>query len=107
MRASSRAIRAERSAVPGPLLPFRDAKRDVVDRFERTYAVRATILEPGGKVELGMSARVTARAKDDTTLRIEGPVAAIYSRGEQPQVGGGERRAHGRGARRGGRFMRA
>jgi RND family efflux transporter MFP subunit len=55
------------------------------DAVTRTYAARATILEAGGKVDLGMSVRVTATVKG-AAQRIEVPVAALYSRGDEPQV---------------------
>ena len=55
------------------------------DPVTRTYAARATILEAGGEVELGMSARVSASVHA-AAPRIEVPVAALYSRGDQPQV---------------------
>jgi multidrug efflux system membrane fusion protein len=50
----------------------------------RTYPVRASILDAGADVELGMSARITARASGDA--RIEVPIAAIHSRDDRPQV---------------------
>ncbi|MBE0614242.1 MAG: efflux RND transporter periplasmic adaptor subunit [Burkholderiales bacterium] len=55
------------------------------DPATRTYGARITILQPGDEVELGMSARVEVRfAARDT--RIELPVAAIYSKGDTPNV---------------------
>jgi len=55
------------------------------DPATRTYGARISIVQAGDEVELGMSARVTARfAARDT--RIELPVAAIYSKGDMPNV---------------------
>ena len=55
------------------------------DPATRTYAARATLMGAGEDVELGMSARVGATA-GNASLRIEVPVSALVSRGEQPQV---------------------
>jgi len=55
------------------------------DPVTRTYAVRATILQAGDDVELGMSARVAVTTNGGAP-RVEVPVAALYSRGDQPQV---------------------
>lgn len=55
------------------------------DPVTRTYAVRTTLKDAGGDVELGMSARVVVSARG-AVPRIEVPVAALYSRGAQPQV---------------------
>ena len=55
------------------------------DPVSRTYAARATILNPGEDVELGMSARVAVSAHN-ASPKLEVPVAALYSRGDQPQV---------------------
>ncbi|MBI2752095.1 MAG: efflux RND transporter periplasmic adaptor subunit [Betaproteobacteria bacterium] len=57
----------------------------MADAVTRTYAVRATILQAGENVELGMSARIAVSARSSVP-RIEVPVAALYSRGDQPQV---------------------
>ncbi len=54
------------------------------DPVTRTYAARASILEAGDEVELGMSARLAASGNGGS--RIEVPVAALYSRDDQPQV---------------------
>lgn len=54
------------------------------DPVTRTYAARASLLEAGSEVDLGMSARLSASASDGG--RIEVPVAALYSREDQPQV---------------------
>lgn len=55
------------------------------DPATRTYGARISIVQAGDEVELGMSARVTARfAARDT--RIELPVASIYSKDDTPNV---------------------
>jgi len=54
------------------------------DPVTRTYAARASILDAGDEVELGMSARLVASANGGG--RIEVPVAALYSRDDRPQV---------------------
>jgi multidrug efflux system membrane fusion protein len=56
----------------------------VADPATRTYTARATILDAGDEVELGMSARATLAL--DPAERIEIPLAALYSRGDTPQV---------------------
>jgi multidrug efflux system membrane fusion protein len=55
------------------------------DPVTRTYLARATILEAGEDIELGMSARVAVSA-GSAARRIEVPIAALHSRGEAPQV---------------------
>ena len=55
------------------------------DPVSRTYAARATILNAGEDIELGMSARVAVSAAN-ASPKLEVPVAALYSRGDQPQV---------------------
>lgn len=55
------------------------------DPMTRTYAARVTVLEAGNDVEWGMSARVAAVANSGEA-KIEVPVAALYSKGDQPQV---------------------
>lgn len=55
------------------------------DPATRTYAARVAIVEAGDTIEWGMSARVTALARAGAT-KIEVPIAALYSRGDQPQV---------------------
>jgi multidrug efflux system membrane fusion protein len=55
------------------------------DPVSRTYAARATILNPGEDVELGMSARIAVSVAN-ASPRPEVPVSALYSRGDQPQV---------------------
>ena len=55
------------------------------DAATRTYGARITVLQAGDEVELGMSARVAVSAgKRDA--RIELPLAAIYSKGDTPNV---------------------
>lgn len=56
----------------------------VADPVTRTYTARATILEAGEDVELGMSARASVML--DALRRIEVPLAALYSRGDTPKV---------------------
>lgn len=56
----------------------------VADPVTRTYAARASIPEAGQDIELGMSARLSARAIGGT--RIEIPVSALHSRDDRPQV---------------------
>jgi RND family efflux transporter MFP subunit len=55
------------------------------DPATRTYAARVALLQVDPAFELGMSAQVAFRT-DDGPSRIELPLAALYSRGEQPQV---------------------
>lgn len=55
------------------------------DPATRTYAARVSILDAPEALELGMSARVEA----STAVRFKGielPLAALYSRGDTPQV---------------------
>jgi RND family efflux transporter MFP subunit len=74
------------SALPGKKWQARLRELSpAADPATRTYAARATVLGAGSEVELGMSARVTASVKS-AAPRIEVPVAALYSRGDQPQV---------------------
>lgn len=57
----------------------------VADPATRTYAARITVLDAGEDVELGMSARVAVTggaAQAGTEL----PIAALYARGDAPQV---------------------
>jgi RND family efflux transporter MFP subunit len=54
------------------------------DPATRMYAARATILDPGEGIELGMSA--TVGVEGATQTRIEVPIAALHSRGDDPQV---------------------
>lgn len=55
------------------------------DPATRTYAVRATLKDPGDDVELGMSARVSA-AVARAERPIEVPISALHARGDAPQV---------------------
>jgi membrane fusion protein, multidrug efflux system len=55
------------------------------DPATRTYAARATIVEPGSDVELGMSATASVLL-GPSVPRIEIPISALHSRGEAPQV---------------------
>jgi RND family efflux transporter MFP subunit len=55
------------------------------DPVTRTYAAKVTILEPGGDVELGMSARAQAIV-GTAEKRIELPVSALYGKDEAIQV---------------------
>ena len=55
------------------------------DPVTRTYVAKVTMLEPGGEVELGMSARVSA-VVSLPERRIEVPVAALYGKGDAMQV---------------------
>jgi RND family efflux transporter MFP subunit len=57
----------------------------VADPVTRTYAARITVLGAGEEVELGMSARV-AVASGATQPGTELPLAALYARGDAPQV---------------------
>jgi RND family efflux transporter MFP subunit len=55
------------------------------DPATRTYAARATILEAGAEMELGMSATASV-LRAPSVRRIEIPISALHSRGEAPQV---------------------
>jgi RND family efflux transporter MFP subunit len=57
----------------------------VADPATRTYAARIAVLGADEHVELGMSARV-AIAGTAVQPGIELPIAALYARGESPQV---------------------
>ncbi|HET9736147.1 MAG TPA: efflux RND transporter periplasmic adaptor subunit [Burkholderiales bacterium] len=57
----------------------------VADPVTRTYAARITMLEAKDDVELGMSARVIVTGGEAQAGR-ELPIAALYARGETPQV---------------------
>jgi membrane fusion protein, multidrug efflux system len=75
------------SALPGKLLKAQLRELSpVADPVTRTYAVRATLKDAGDDVELGMSAKVAVVSAGGAAPRIEVPVAALYSRGDQPQV---------------------
>lgn len=74
------------NAVPGKA--WQGRLREIApaaDPAARTYAARVTVLAAGEDVEWGMSARVTVTANGGAA-RIEVPIAALYSRGEQAQV---------------------
>ena len=74
------------SALPGKSLKAKLRELSpAADPVTRTYAVRATLKDAGDDVELGMSAKVAVSATG-AAPRIEVPVAALYSRGDQPQV---------------------
>ena len=55
------------------------------DPVTRTYAARVIVLDAADDIEWGMSARVAATANGGET-KIEVPVAALYAKGDQPQV---------------------
>jgi len=55
------------------------------DPVTRTFAARATVLDAGDDVDLGMSARIALEAAGGAD-RIELPIAALHSRGDAPQV---------------------
>ncbi|MBS0335656.1 MAG: efflux RND transporter periplasmic adaptor subunit [Proteobacteria bacterium] len=57
----------------------------LADPVTRTYLAKVTMLEPGGDVELGMSARVSAEVSA-AERRIELPVSALYGKGDAMQV---------------------
>jgi RND family efflux transporter MFP subunit len=57
----------------------------LADPVTRTYLAKVTMLEPGGDVELGMSARVSAEVSS-AERRIELPVSALYGKGDAMQV---------------------
>jgi len=74
------------NALPGKA--WRASLRELApaaDAVTRTYAARATLLDAGDDVELGMSARVRVSANGGGG-RIELPLAALHSRGDAPQV---------------------
>jgi len=54
------------------------------DPATRMYAARASIVDPAGDMELGMSA--TVEVASEASRRIEVPIAALRSRGANPQV---------------------
>ena len=55
------------------------------DPATRTYAARITVLDAGEDVDLGMSARVTVTGSA-AQAGVELPIAALYARGDSPQV---------------------
>lgn len=54
------------------------------DPVTRSYPVRVALLDADDKVALGMSAKVSFRARNDDSVLI--PAAAILQQGEQPAV---------------------
>ena len=56
------------------------------DPATRTYPARITILEATPDVDLGMSARAVVEAAGSQMKRIEIPISALHSRGENAQV---------------------
>ncbi|MBC7804464.1 MAG: efflux RND transporter periplasmic adaptor subunit [Candidatus Parcubacteria bacterium] len=80
------AISVTLSALPGRKLNAKLRELSpAADPATRTYAGRATLQDAGDDVELGMSARVAVSARR-AAPRIEVPLAALVSRGDQPQV---------------------
>jgi RND family efflux transporter MFP subunit len=74
------------SALPGKTWAGRLRELSpAADPVTRTYAARITVLGSGDEIEWGMSARVAAAASANGS-KIEVPIAALYSRGDQPQV---------------------
>jgi len=74
------------NALPGRTWPAKLRELSpAADPATRTYAARATVLEPGDAMELGMSARIGVSANGGGP-RIELPIAALHSRGDAPQV---------------------
>lgn len=74
------------NAVPGKVWKGRLRELSpAADPVARSYPARITMLETGGDVELGMSARVAVSANGGAA-RIEVPVAALYSKDDKPQV---------------------
>jgi len=55
------------------------------DPVTRTFAARATVLEAGNEIDLGMSARIAVVGQGGGK-RIELPISALHSRGDEPQV---------------------
>ena len=55
------------------------------DPVGRTYGARASVLDAADELEWGMSARVIVSANGGAA-RIEVPLAALYARGDKPQV---------------------
>ena len=81
----SPALEVSLSAVPGAT--WKAKLRELspaADPATRMYAARATILGAGEAIELGMSAVVQLSATPEA--RIEVPIAALHSRGADPQV---------------------
>lgn len=81
----ARAFRVTLNAVPGK--EWNGRLRELspaADPVTRTYAARITVLGAGEFAELGMSARVAVEAT--AAGGIELPIAALYARGDTPQV---------------------
>lgn len=79
-------FRVTLNAVPG--MSWQGRLRElspVADPATRTYAARIAVPGADGHVEIGMSARV-AVAGTAATPGFELPIAALYARGESPQV---------------------
>jgi RND family efflux transporter MFP subunit len=75
------------NAVPGKTWKGRLRELSpAADPATRTYPARVTILEAGDDVDLGMSARAIVEAALGQGKRIEIPIAALHSRGENAQV---------------------
>jgi multidrug efflux system membrane fusion protein len=55
------------------------------DPVTRTYGARITVLDAGDDVDLGMSARVAVAGRA-AQPGVELPIAALYARGDSPQV---------------------
>jgi RND family efflux transporter MFP subunit len=82
---NSPSFRVSLNAIPGKT--WKAKLRELspaADPVTRTYAARATILDAGGEIDLGMSARVEVAAQ--ASRAIEVPIAALHSRGDRPQV---------------------
>jgi len=74
------------SAVPGKSWNGRLRELSpAADPVTRTYAARITVLGTHDEVQWGMSARVAALANSNSS-KIEVPIAALYAKGDQPQV---------------------
>lgn len=58
----------------------------LADPVTRTYAARITVLGAGEDVDLGMSARVAVADLEARQPGVELPIAALYARGDAPQV---------------------
>jgi membrane fusion protein, multidrug efflux system len=82
----AKAITVSLNAFPGKAWKGRLRELSpVADPVTRTYAARITVLEAGEDVELGMSARVVVTG-GEAQAGSELPIAALYARGETPQV---------------------
>lgn len=82
---SASALAVTLNAVPGKTWKARVREiSPAADPVTRTYQVRATILDPGKDVDLGMSARVALSVGGGGRPTV--PVSALVSRGDKPQV---------------------